>query len=112
MAATAARIFREKGFRGASLADVAESLGTDPRIALLLHRQQRRAVPRDRPGRRRGCRPAAEEIRDGAGSAAGKLGRLITSLMATYSARYPYLYVYIQEDLSKVGDRRSAGHGR
>ncbi len=27
--ATAARIFREKGFRGASLADVAESLGTD-----------------------------------------------------------------------------------
>ena len=52
VAATAARIFREKGFRGASLADVAESLGTDPRIALLLHRQQRRAVPRDRPGRR------------------------------------------------------------
>ena len=28
--------------------------------------------------------------------------------MATYSARYPYLYVYIQEDLSKVGDGRSA----
>jgi TetR/AcrR family transcriptional regulator, cholesterol catabolism regulator len=37
-----------------------------------------------------------------------KLGILITALMASYSAHYPYLFVYIQEDLSKVADGRSA----
>ena len=50
----------------------------------------------------------AEEIRDGAGTAVDKLGHLITSLMTSYSTHYPYLFVYIQEDLSKVADRRSA----
>ena len=106
--ATAARIFREKGFRGASLADVAESLGTD-RASLyyyigskeeLFHEIVRDAAE--------AAAQQAEEIRDGPASAVSKLGLLITSLMATYSAHYPYLYVYIQEDLSKVADGRSA----
>jgi TetR/AcrR family transcriptional regulator, cholesterol catabolism regulator len=106
--ATAARIFREKGFRGASLADVAESLGTD-RASLyyyggskeeLFHEIVREAAEANAQ--------QAEEIRDGAGTAVDKLGRLITALMASYSAHYPYLFVYIQEDLSKVADRRSA----
>jgi AcrR family transcriptional regulator len=105
--ATAARIFREKGFRGASLADVAESLGTD-RASLyyyigskeeLFHEIVRGAAEVNAQ--------QAEAIRDGTGTAVDKLGHLITSLMASYSAHYPYLYVYIQEDLSKVADRRS-----
>jgi TetR/AcrR family transcriptional regulator, cholesterol catabolism regulator len=50
----------------------------------------------------------AEAIRDGPGSAEDKLGRLIAALMDAYSAHYPYLFVYIQEDLSKVGDGQSA----
>jgi hypothetical protein len=50
----------------------------------------------------------AEAIRDGPGTAVDKLGHLITSLMASYSAHYPDPFVYIQEDLSKVADRRSA----
>ena len=106
--ATAARIFREKGFRGASLADVAESLGTD-RASLyyyigskeeLFHEIVRDAAEANAQ--------QAEAIRDGAGTALDKLGILITALMASYSAHYPYLFVYIQEDLSKVADGRSA----
>ena len=106
--ATAARIFREKGFRGASLADVAESLGTD-RASLyyyigskeeLFHEIVRDAAEANAQ--------QAEAIRDGPGTAVDKLGQLITSLMASYSTHYPYLFVYIQEDLSKVADRRSA----
>ena len=102
------RIFREKGFRGASLADVAESLGTD-RASLyyyigskeeLLHEIVRDAAEANAQ--------QAEAIRDGAGTAVDKLGILITALMASYSAHYPYLFVYIQEDLSKVADGRSA----
>ena len=106
--ATAARIFREKGFRGTSLADVAESLGTD-RASLyyyigskeeLFHEIVRDAAEANAQ--------QAEAIRDGPGTAVDKLGHLIISLMASYSAHYPYLFVYIQEDLSKVADRRSA----
>jgi len=106
--ATAARIFREKGFRGASLADVAESLGTD-RASLyyyigskeeLFHEIVRDAAEANAQ--------QAEAIRDGTGTAVDKLGHLITALMSSYSTHYPYLFVYIQEDLSKVGDGRSA----
>jgi AcrR family transcriptional regulator len=106
--ATAARIFREKGFRGASLADVAESLGTD-RASLyyyigskeeLFHEIVRDAAE--------ATAQQAEAIRDGVGTALDKVGRLISSLMSAYSAHYPYLFVYIQEDLSKVADGRSA----
>ena len=71
--ATAARIFREKGFRGASLADVAESLGTD-RASLyyyigskeeLFHEIVRDAAEANAQ--------QAEAIRDGAGTAVDKL---------------------------------------
>jgi AcrR family transcriptional regulator len=106
--ATAAKIFREKGFRGTSLADVAEQLGTD-RASLyyyigskeeLFHEIVRDAAEANAQ--------QAEAIRDGAGTAVDKLRRLITSLMASYAEHYPFLFVYIQEDLSKVADGRSA----
>lgn len=106
--ATAARIFREKGFHGASLADVAECLGTD-RASLYYYIGSKdelfHEIVRDAGEAVTG---QAEAIRDGAGTAVDKLHRLISSLMAAYSAHYPYLFVYIQEDLSKVADGRSA----
>ena len=105
--ATAARIFREKGFRGASLADVAESLGTD-RASLYYYIGSKEELFHEivRDAAEANARQA-EAIRDGEGSALDKLGRLIASLMSAYSAHYPYLFVYIQEDLSKVADGRS-----
>jgi AcrR family transcriptional regulator len=106
--ATAARIFREKGFRGASLADVAESLGTD-RASLYYYIGSKEELFHEIVrGAAEASAQQAEAIRDGAGTAVDKLGHLITSLMASYSAHYPYLFVYIQEDLSKVADGRSA----
>ena len=105
--ATAAKVFREKGFRGTSLADVAESLGTD-RASLYYYIGSKQElfheIVRDAA---EGNAAQAESIRDGAGTAADKLGRLICALMSSYAAHYPYLFVYIQEDLSKVADRKS-----
>ena len=49
----------------------------------------------------------AQAIRDGAGHAPDKLARLITELMDSYAASYPFLYVFIQENLSHVGEKRS-----
>jgi AcrR family transcriptional regulator len=105
--AAAARVFREKGYRGASLSVVAESLGTD-RATLyyyigskeeLFHEIVRGAVEANAD--------EAEAIRDSEGSAVDKIARLITSLMMSYSKHYPYLYVYIQQDVSHVSDGKS-----
>jgi TetR/AcrR family transcriptional regulator, cholesterol catabolism regulator len=105
--AAAARVFREKGYRGASLSVVAESLGTD-RATLyyyigskeeLFHEIVRGAVESNAD--------EAEVIRDSDGSAADKIEKLITSLMLSYSKHYPYLYVYIQQDVSHVSDGKS-----
>jgi TetR/AcrR family transcriptional regulator, cholesterol catabolism regulator len=106
--ATAARVFREKGYRGASLADVAESLGTD-RASLYYYIGSKEELFNEIVRDAAEANAAqAEEIRDGTGSAADKLGRLISALMASYATHYPYLFVYIQEDLSKVADGKSA----
>jgi len=105
---TVSRTGREKGFRGASLADAAESLGTD-RASLYYYIGSKEELFHEIV---RGAAEAnaqqAEAIRDGTGTAVDKLGILVTALMASYSAHYPYLFVYIQEDLGKVADRRSA----
>ena len=106
--AAAAQVFREKGFNGTSIADVAESLGTD-RATLyyyigskdeLFHEIVRDAAEANVI--------QAETIRDSADTSTAKLTRLITSLMSSYATHYPYLFVYIQEDLSKVSRGRSS----
>lgn len=106
--ATAARIFRDKGYSNTSLADVAESLGTD-RASLyyyvgskeeLFHEIVRDAAEANAA--------RAEAIRDSDVPAPEKIAALATELMASYAAHYPYLFVYIQEDLSKVGSGRSS----
>jgi AcrR family transcriptional regulator len=49
----------------------------------------------------------AESIVAGAGTAPEKLRALVTGLMVSYSEAYPFLYVYIQENLSNVSPDRS-----
>lgn len=104
---TAARIFREKGYNATSVADIAEVLGTD-RASLyyyvgskqeLFHEIVRDAAEANAT--------RSEAIRDGADPAPDKIAALITALMASYAEHYPYLFVYIQEDLSKVADGRT-----
>jgi AcrR family transcriptional regulator len=102
----AAQIFRIKGFSGTSLSDVAEALNTD-RASLyyyvgskeeLFHEIVREAAEANAA--------QAETIRDSDVPASDKISALVTALMSSY-ADHPYLFVYIQEDLSKVSDGRS-----
>jgi AcrR family transcriptional regulator len=103
----AASIFREKGFRATSLADIAEAVGTD-RASLyyyvgskdeMFHEIVREAADANAA--------RAEAIRDEAKPATAKIADLVSSLLASY-ASHPYLFVYIQEDLSKVADGKSS----
>lgn len=103
----AAGIFREKGFRATSLADIADAVGTD-RASLyyyvgskdeMFHEIVREAADANAA--------QAESIRDEAKPAPAKIAALVSALLKSY-ASHPYLFVYIQEDLSKVADGKSA----
>jgi AcrR family transcriptional regulator len=103
----AAEIFKQNGYRGTNLGDVADALGID-RASLyyyiggkeeLFHEAVSGAVEKNVL--------SAEAIRDEAGTPADKLRRLITGLMISYGENYPFLYVFIQENLSHVSRNRS-----
>lgn len=101
----AARVFKAKGLGGATLGDIAAESGTD-RASLyyyvgskqeLFHEVVREAVEANLA--------TAKAIRDGKGSAPDKLRSLVESLMLSYAAHFPVLYVFIQENLSHVPDQ-------
>ncbi len=104
----AAEVFKTNGYRGTKLSDVAEAINLD-RASLyyyvgskeeLFHLVVGGAVEMNAT--------SAEQIREGPGSAPEKLRILITGLMVSYADTYPFLYVYIQENLSNVSCDRSA----
>lgn len=99
----AAGVFKEKGLQGASLGDIAEAVGTD-RASLYYYVGSRQELFNDV------VREAveanvdqAEEIQKRDLSAPEKLRLLAAGLMESYAANYPFLYVYIQEDLARLG---------
>ncbi|MDP9434334.1 MAG: TetR family transcriptional regulator [Actinomycetota bacterium] len=103
----AARVFKEKGLQGANLGDVAAAAGAD-RASLyyyveskeeLFHEVVREAVEANLA--------EAVAIRDGGGTAPEKIRSLIRALMRSYDANYPIVYVYIQENLSRVPDEHA-----
>ena len=103
----AGTIFKRNGFRATKLNDIAEALGMD-RASLyyyvggkeeLFHEAVGGAVAADAD--------TAEAIRRGPGSAPEKLRELITGLMVSYADNYPFLYVYIQENLNTISPDRS-----
>ena len=105
--AAAGDLFKEHGFAGTSLADVAEALSMD-RASLYYYVGGKQELFQDVVGgavERNALR--AEEVAAGPGSAAEKLRRLVVELMESYADNYPFLYVYIQEHLGAVSPDRS-----
>ena len=49
----------------------------------------------------------AEPIRDESTDAAAKLRELIVELMVAFAEHYPFLYVYLQENLDHVAPKRA-----
>ncbi|MBV9921003.1 MAG: TetR/AcrR family transcriptional regulator [Pseudonocardia sp.] len=104
----AARIFMENGFRATKLNDIAEALNMD-RASLYYYVGGKEELFHEVVGGAVAANAdAAEAIRRGPGTAPEKLHTLITSLMVSYAENYPFLYVYIQENLSTVSPDRSS----
>jgi AcrR family transcriptional regulator len=106
----AAKVFRQKGYRGATLNDIAGELGTE-RGSLYYYVSGKDELFHEIVKMASAANVARlNEIRHGAGSPADKLRAAIVALMSSYEAHYPYLYVYVQEDISQLagGDTRFA----
>lgn len=103
----AADVFRAKGFQAAGISDVAARLGTDranvyyyfaskEEMYLALVQQAVESNVRD-----------VEAAADAQGSATERLLRAIESLAASYERHYPYLHLYMQEDMRRVTEDSS-----
>jgi len=98
----AAKVFREKGYRGATLNDIAAELGTE-RGSLYYYVSGKEELFHEivKVASAANVERLAE-IRTGPGTPADKLRAAIVALMTSYDEHYPYLYVYVQEDISQV----------
>jgi AcrR family transcriptional regulator len=106
----AAEVFREKGFTSAGLDEIAAAAGMD-RASLYYYVSNRRELFFEvvheavEANVRR-----AEDLRDSATDPADKVRDLVVGLMESYAEHYPYLFVFLQEDMHKIGtDTTRAG---
>jgi AcrR family transcriptional regulator len=98
----AASVFKDKGYNRATVGDIANEMGADrasvyyyvPNKAALF-----RLVVREKLAENTA---RIEAIAKGAAPAPDKLREAIRHLMASFHESYPYLYVYVQEDLGQV----------
>jgi AcrR family transcriptional regulator len=109
LVAAAARVFRRKGFRAANLQDIASEFGTE-RASLYYYTSGKDELFRDvvlEAARENVVMVetlvAAEE------KATSKLNSFIEQLMESYERHYPYLFVYVQENMTQIDDRSAWG---
>ncbi|MET7992114.1 TetR/AcrR family transcriptional regulator [Amycolatopsis sp. NPDC005232] len=106
----AAEVFKEKGFQAASVNDIAARFGGD-RASVYYYYGSKHEIFIDLiQSAVTEVVEAAEEVAGSGESAAARLERLLATTMDLYEQHYPYMYVYIQEDMRKVpGDGTPAG---
>lgn len=104
----AAALFKSQGYRGTSLIQIAKAVGTD-RASLYYYFDSKEelfdALVTDVV---KGNLAKAEAIRDSDLRAPQKLHKLIVELMESYAQNYPFLYVYLQENMTHVAPKRKA----
>ncbi len=108
---TAAQVFKLRGYRGTTLQDIARALSTD-RASLYYYVSGKQELFEEIVGEAIDVNLARTiEIRDGPGTGAERLRRLIHSLMRSYDEFYPVLYVLVQENLKQLDRSRGPWPG-
>ncbi len=104
----AAELFRMNGYQSTSLAQIAEAIGTD-RASLYYYFSSKEEVfdiiVTDVVEQNLAI---AEGIRDSEASAVDKLHRVTTQLMTSYAENFPFLYIYLQENMAQISGKRQA----
>ena len=102
----AATLFKAKGYRGTTLADIAGAIGADRASLYYYISNKEELLDEVVTDVVMANLARAEDIRDSAADAPTKLRQLISELMISYSTNYPFLYVYLQENLAHVAKDR------
>jgi AcrR family transcriptional regulator len=103
----AAEVFQEKGYQASTLNDIAERMDTD-RASLYYYVGSKQELFQEvvqevlEANLREARRIKKEPLKP-----AEKLAGLVKTMMVSYEANYPFTYVYIQEDMSQVGNQDS-----
>ncbi len=103
----AVRVFNRLGYTGASLSAVAKELGIDRATLYYYFSSKEQMFDEIVRSVIEGNDELVRLIAASAISPNRKLRELVTSMMTSYAANYPLLYIYIREDLSHVSDKRS-----
>ncbi len=104
----AGEVFQEQGFHATKLSDVAERVGLD-RASLYYYVGSKDDLFRDVVATAVGANLAdAEELSAADLAARERLSQLISRLMLSFERHYPFLYVFVQEDLDRLRRRRSS----
>lgn len=98
----AAKVFKENGLANTSIDDVAKVVGVD-RATLYYYVGSKRELFEEVVLEALVANvEMAEEIRDSSRSTEAKLTELFDGLLRSYSVYYPHMYVFLQEDTSRM----------
>jgi AcrR family transcriptional regulator len=100
--AAAAQIFEEKGYEATSFQDIADEVGID-RSSLYYYIPNKEQLFRDVVyGAVREGVATLDAVMEADISASEKLRLVVGSLMSAYAENYPYMSVWVREDLGRV----------
>lgn len=98
----AAGVFKEMGYDAATADDIARRAGLD-RASLYYYFKGKKELFREMIGGATADNVVtAEAIAASSESPRQKLRNLITAIFLSYEKHYPYLYVYLQEDMARL----------
>lgn len=104
----AATVFKEQSLGNATMDEIAKRAGLD-RASLYYYFKGKRELFRDMVSVATNDNvEMAEAIAASEDTADSKLRRLIIGLFESYERHYPYLYVYLQEDMNQLPQDNSA----
>jgi AcrR family transcriptional regulator len=107
LVAAAAAVFREKGYAAATLNDIASRVGAD-RASLYYYFGGKEELFREAVrGVVESNLAEVARIMDSDAGADRKLKLIVNTLISSYERHYPHMYVYIQEEMRRVGDEDS-----
>lgn len=101
-----AAVFRTKGYGGTSLGDIASAVGANRSTLYYYVAGKEELFDEIVTDVVLANLAAVEQIRDCDAPAVVKIRTLVTQLMSSYAEHYPFLYVYLQENLSQVAEER------
>jgi len=105
----AATVFKERGLADTSIDDIAKAAGVD-RASLYYYVASKRELFEEVVQDALVSNiEMAERIREKDAPADEKLTELLNGLLTSYAEYYPHLYVFVQEDASRIAGRSDGG---